>query len=320
MIMKRKIQNLIAENKILIVLILIVIIITIIDGRFIRPTNLVNVLLHASINGIMALGMTTLIISGNFDLSIGSTLSVAGMIAIILQPEFGLVIPMIIAIIAGCLIGLINGVIVTYGKVNAFIATLATMIIIKGLALSMNHEAPVPNTIPAFNEIGSGKIGIIPYPVLYFIGLVIIFWLFMGHTTFGRNAYAIGGNELSAKLSGINVNLYKIMYFVLSGFCAALAGVVLASRLNTGSPVFGDPTPLIVISAVVLGGTVLSGGIGTIKGTIFGVLVLGVINTGMDLLNVQSYYQFVVRGSILVIVILVEAYYVRMKELGRITG
>jgi len=320
MIMRKKIQNLVADNKILIVLVLIVIIVTIIDGRFIRPTNLVNVLLHASINGIMALGMTTLIISGNFDLSIGSTLSIAGIIAIILQPKFGLVIPIIIAIIAGCLIGLINGVIVTYGKVNAFIATLGTMIIIKGLALSMNHEAPVPNTIPVFNEIGLGKIGMIPYPVLYFIGLIIIFWFFMSHTTFGRNAYAIGGNELSAKLSGINVNFYKIMYFVLSGFCASLAGVILASRLNTGSPVFGDNTPMIVISAVVLGGTILSGGIGMIKGTIFGVLVLGAVNTGMDLLNVQSYYQFVVRGSILVIVILIEAYYTRMKELGRIAG
>lgn len=318
--MRKKIQNLVADNKILIVLVLIVIIVTIIDGRFIRPTNLVNVLLHASINGIMALGMTTLIISGNFDLSIGSTLSIAGIIAIILQPKFGLVIPIIIAIIAGCLIGLINGVIVTYGKVNAFIATLGTMIIIKGLALSMNHEAPVPNTIPVFNEIGLGKIGMIPYPVLYFIGLIIIFWFFMSHTTFGRNAYAIGGNELSAKLSGINVNFYKIMYFVLSGFCASLAGVILASRLNTGSPVFGDNTPMIVISAVVLGGTILSGGIGMIKGTIFGVLVLGAVNTGMDLLNVQSYYQFVVRGSILVIVILIEAYYTRMKELGRIAG
>ncbi len=318
--MKRKIQNLIAENKILIILVLIVVVITIIDGRFIRPTNLINVLLHASINGIMALGMTTLIISGNFDLSIGSTLSVAGMIAIILQPRFGLVIPIIIAILAGCLIGLINGVIVTYGRVNAFITTLGTMIILKGLALSMNNEAPVPNTIPVFNEIGLGKIGMIPYPVLYFIGFIIIFWLFMGHTTFGRNAYAIGGNELSAKISGINVNLYKITYFVLSGFCAALAGVILASRLNTGSPVFGDPTPLIVISAVILGGTALSGGIGTIRATILGVLVLGVVNTGMDLLNVQSYYQFVVRGSILVIVILIEAYYARMKELGRIAS
>lgn len=318
--MKKKIQNLIADNKILIILVLIVIVITIIDGRFIRPTNLINVLLHASINGIMALGMTTLIISGNFDLSIGSTLSVAGMIAIILQPRFGLVIPIIIAVLAGCVIGLINGVIVTYGKVNAFIATLGTMIILKGLALSMNNEAPVPNTIPAFNEIGLGKIGMIPYPVLYFIGFIIIFWFVMRQTTFGRNAYAIGGNELSAKLSGINVSLYKIMYFVLSGFCAALAGVVLASRLNTGSPVFGDTTPLIVISAVILGGTALSGGIGAIKGTILGVLVLGVVNTGMDLLNIQSYYQFVVRGSILVIVILIEAYYARMKELGRIAS
>ena len=317
--MRKKIQNLVADNKILLILIFIVVLITLIDGRFIRPTNLVNVLLHASINGIMALGMTTLIISGNFDLSIGSTLSVAGMIVIILQPRFGLVIPIIIAVAAGCIIGLVNGVIVTYGKVNAFIATLGTMIILKGWALSMNSEAPVPNTIPAFNTLGLGKIGIIPYPVLYFIGFIFVFWFIMKYTTFGRNAYAIGGNELSAKLSGIRVNSYKISYFVLSGFCAAIAGVVLASRLNTGSPVFGDTTPMIVISAVILGGTALSGGIGTIRGTILGVLVLGVVNTGMDLLNVQSYYQFVVRGSILVIVILIEAYYARMKELGRLS-
>ncbi len=318
--MRANISKVFEKHKILCILILIIIVISVIDVRFLRMRNLMNVLMHASINGIMALAMTTLMIGGAFDLSIGSTLSITGMVALFLQPHLGLTLSILIALAAGCLIGAINGVIVTYGRVNAFITTLGTMIIIKALALGMNNSRPIPNRSEFFMEIGSGAIGPVPYPVIYFILFIIVFWLMMKSSVFGRNAYAIGGNELSAKLSGINVDFYKIMYFVLSGFCAALAGIILSSRLNVGSAVLGDATPLIVISAVILGGTSLQGGIGTIRGTVSGLLVIGVVNNGMDLLNVQSYYQLVVRGSILVSVVLIDAYYVKMKSRGKLTA
>jgi len=316
--MKNKVLKIVVNSRILFILIFIVIVISIADLRFLNPMNLINLLTHISINGIVALSMTVLLVSGHFDLSVGSILSISGIIAIGLQNKVGLLFSIVIAILAGCLIGLVNGLIVTYGKINAFIATLGTMILFKGLALSINNGYPIPNTLEKFNIIGLGTIGPIPYPVIYFIIFTLIFWFITRQTTFGRNVYAIGGNELSAKLSGINISYYKIMYFVLSGFCASFAGVVLASRLNTGSAIFGDPTTLIVISAVILGGASLSGGIGTIPGTVLGILVIGVISNGMNLLNIQSYYQLIVKGSILIIVVLIDAYCEKMRVVDKL--
>ena len=182
----------------------------------------------------------------------------------------------------------------------------------------INRGWPIPGTVESFTKIGIGSIGPIPSPIVYFVVFILLFWFVMKWTFFGRNAYAIGGNELAARLSGLRVNLYKVLYFVLSGFCASFAGVVLASRLNTGSPIFGDATPLIVISAVILGGTSLSGGIGTIRGTLLGILVIGTINNGMNLLNIWSYYQLIIRGSILIIVVLIDAYFEKMRAMGRL--
>jgi len=308
--------NKIEKNKVIIILVFLVIVISIINARFLRIRNLMNVLMHASIYGIMALSMTTLMISGHFDLSIGSTLSIVGMITLYLQPTIGIVPSIIVGLCIGIGIGFINGIIVVFGRVNAFVATLGTMIIIKGISLSMNQGNPIPNKSMPYMEIGNGSIGIIPLPVIYFTLFIAVFIFIMGFTNFGRNSYAIGGNILSAKISGIKVRLYTILYFVLSGFSAAVAGVLLSSRLNVGSAVLGDNTPLFVISAVILGGTSLKGGIGSIRGTVLGLLVLGVVNSGMDLLNVQSYFQLIIRGSILVSVVLVDAYYGRLKARG----
>ena len=260
--------------------------------------------------------MTTLLISGHFDLSIGSTLSIVGMVTLYLQPLIGIIPSIFAGLGIGIVIGFINGIIVVFGRVNAFVATLGTMIIIKGISLGMNQGNPIPNKSMIYMEIGNGSFGIIPFPVLYFAIFIVIFIFVMSFTTFGRNSYAIGGNILSARISGIKVRLYTILYFVLSSFTAAVAGVLLSSRLNVGSAVLGDNTPLFVISAVILGGTSLKGGIGSIKGTILGLLVLGVVNSGMDMLNVQSYFQLIVRGSILVSVVLVDAYYERLKARG----
>jgi len=316
--MRNKFLKIASNNRIFLILLFLIIVISIADISFLSITNILNLLTHIAINGIIALAMSILLISGSFDLSVGSVLSISGIIAIILQSRFGLITSIIIAILAGCLIGLINGLIVTYGKINAFITTLGMMIIIKGLALTISNGFPVINSIEKFKIIGLGQIFLIPYPIIYFIIFILIFLFIMKWTTFGRNVYAIGGNELGAKLSGININLYKILYFVLSGFCASISGIILSSRLNTGSAIFGDNTPLIVISAVILGGISLEGGVGTIFGTILGISIIGVVENGMELLNIVSYYQLIIRGSVLVIVVLIDAYYIRMKERGRL--
>jgi len=305
-----------SKYRLFVILIAFIIIISIADSNFLASGNLINLLLHISTDGIMALGITVLLISGAFDLSIGSNLGICSLVVVGLQGIVGLPLAIIIAILTGCLIGLINGLLVTYGKINAFITTLATLILIKGLALSINNGSPIPNTIPEFTVIGVGQIGPIPLPVIYFIVFAIIFWFVMKYTSFGRNAYAIGGNELAARVSGINVNLYKVMYFVLSGFCAGIAGIILASKLNTGSIIFGDSAPIVVISAVILGGVSLKGGIGNIRGAMLGILIIGVFNNSMNLLNVQSYYQLVIKGIILIAVVQIDAYYEKVRAAG----
>jgi len=315
---KHKLLDMFIENRIIGIFILIVIVVSVVEPRFLDIRNLGNIVNQISINGIMALSMTILLISGAFDLSIGSILSFVGMLAVGWQASFGPINAIILAIAVGTLIGLLNGILVNYAKINSFIATLGTLILFKGLSLSLNNSRPIAGSNEGFMLIGGGSIGPIPIPALIFIIFILIFWFTMKWTSFGRNAYAIGGSDISAKLSGIRVNFYKTLYFVLSGFCASVSGVILASRLNTGSPNFGDDTPLLVIAAVVLGGTSLAGGMGNIRGTIFGILVIWVINNSLDLLNVKSYYQMIIRGTIIILVVLIDAIYERRRAEGRL--
>jgi len=313
---KNKFLSLIIENRIIFIFVIIVIIVSMIEPRFLHITNLINIINQASINGIMALSMTILLICGYFDLSIGAILSFVGMLAIGWQSTLGTINAVLLAIVIGTLIGLVNGLLVTYGKINSFIVTLGTLTLFKGLSLSLNNSRPISGSNENFMLLGGGMIGPIPIPAIIFVIFILIFLFIMKWTNFGRNAYAIRGSEISAKLSGVRINLYKTSYFVLSGFCASISGVILASRLNTGSPNFGDDIPLLVIAAVVLGGTSLSGGMGTIRGSIFGILVIWVINNSLDLLNVKSYYQMIIRGVIVIVVVLLDLLYenVRQKE------
>jgi len=316
--MKNKIFVTVTKFRLLLVLIVFIIVISLTSPKFLTIGNLINLLSHVSVDGIMALGITVLLISGSFDLSIGSNLGLVSLVTVWLQNIVGIPLSILLGILTGCLIGLINGLLVTYGRINAFITTLSTLILVKGLALSINNGSPIPNKIPEFTIIGSGKAGLIPLTVIYFVVFIVIFWFLMKYTTFGRNAYAIGGNELASRASGINVNLHKLAYFILSGFCAAIAGVILASKMNTGSIVFGDSTPLVVIASVVLGGTSLKGGVGSISGTLLGILIIGVFNNAMNLLNVQSYYQMLIKGIILISVVQIDAYYEKMKATRRV--
>ena len=221
-------------------------------------------------------------------------------------------------LIVGTSVGALNGLLVVKGKINAFIVTLGTMIIFRGLGLAVTESHPVKGSIDAFQFFGQGSFLGIPLPVFYLIVAYVAVWYILKYTKFGRNDYAIGGNALSSRLAGINVNLYTFLYFVFCSFTAAVSGVILTSRVNTGSAVFGDNTPLIVIAAAVLGGTSLFGGRGTIIGTIQGVLILGLIERSMVIFNVSTNFQLLVRGLIILAVVVTDALTERKRETAKV--
>ncbi len=303
----------ILDQKLLVIIIALVATLSIADANFFSLRNLLNLFNHITINGVMAAGMTILLISGAFDLSIGSVMAFTGIIIILAQP-LGLVASILLGIAAGTAVGALNGFLVVKGRINAFIVTLGTMIIFRGLGLAVTNSHPVKGAIPAFTAIGQAAVGGIPVPVFYLVVVYVVVWYILKYTKFGRNDFAIGGNALSSKLAGIGVDLYTFLYFVFCSFTAALAGVILTSRVNTGSAVFGDQTSLLVIAAAVLGGTSLFGGKGTIIGTIQGVLILGLIEKAMVIFNVDTNYQLLVRGTIILVVIVTDALTVRRRE------
>jgi len=304
--MKGKITYFIREQKLLIITLVLLITLTASDPRFFTIRSLYSILDHITINGIMAAGMTVLLISGSFDLSVGSVMSFTGIVTIMMQPH-GMFLSILSGLIVGTCVGALNGLLVVKGKINAFIVTLGTMIIFKGLGLAVTGSHPVKGSIDIFQFIGQEKILGIPAPVFYLIISYVIVWYILKYTKFGRNDYAIGGNPLSSRLAGINVNLYTFFYFVLCSFTAAVSGIILSSRVNTGSAVFGDNTPLIVIAAAVLGGTSLFGGKGKVIGTLQGVLILGLVERAMVIFNVSTNYQLLLRGLIILAVVVTDA-------------
>ena len=309
----RRTLRFIADQKLLVIIVALIATLSVADSNFFTLRNFLNLLNHITINGIMAAGMTILLISGSFDLSIGSVMAFTG-IVIILTQSLGLVASILLGLAAGTAVGALNGFLVVKGRINAFIVTLGTMIIFKGLGLVVTKSHPVKGTIPAFQAIGQAVVAGIPVPVFYLLVVYAAVWYILKYTKFGRNDFAIGGNPLSSKLAGINVDLYTFLYFVFCSFTAALGGIVLTSRVNTGSAVFGDQTSLLVIAAAVLGGTSLFGGKGTILGTIQGVLILGLIEKAMVIFNVDTNYQLLVRGAIILVVIVTDALTARRRQ------
>ncbi len=309
----RRILRFMADWKLLVIIVALIVVLSLSDRNFLNLRTLVSLFDHISINGIMAAGMTVLLISGSFDLSIGSVMAFTGIVIVLSQP-YGMLASILLGLAAGTAVGALNGFLVVKGRINAFIVTLGTMIIFKGLGLVVTSSHPVKGTIDSFEVFGQGSLLGIPLPVFYLAVAYVAVWYVLKYTRFGRNDYAIGGNPLSSRLAGIGVDLHTFLYFVFCSFTAALAGVVLTSRVNTGSAVFGDQTPLLVIAAAVLGGTSLFGGKGTIVGTIQGVLILGLIERAMVIFNVDTNYQLLVRGAIILAVIVTDALTVRRRD------
>lgn len=270
--------------------------------NFLNVTNLVNLLRQISINGILAVGVTFVLLTGGVDLSLGSVVALSGVVAAsFAHPgQYGVPVPVALGILAGGICGGINGIVVTRGRVAPFIATLGMMTAGRGLALLLSGGRPVSNLSASFTRIGAGDIAAVPVPIAIFAGVALLSWIALANMRLGRYIYAVGGNENAARAAGLYVRAVKTTAYTVCGALAGLAGVVLASRITTGQPNAGVGYELDAIAAVVIGGTSLNGGVGGVGGTILGALLIGVINNGLDLLNVSSYYQQVVKGLIIV--------------------
>lgn len=290
-------------------LILLIIVVSILNPSFLDLSNLLNLLRQISINGLIAFGMTFIILTGGIDLSVGSILALSSaFIALMITSGVDPIIALIIGVLIGFVLGAVNGLLVTKGNMAPFIATLATMTIFRGLTLVITDGNSITNLGDSylFQLFGKGYFIGIPVPAVTMIIVFVILLIILQKTTFGRHTYAIGGNEVAAKISGIKVNKIKILIYGISGLMSALAGGILTSRLNSAQPTAGTSYELDAIAAVVLGGTSLTGGKGRIVGTLIGVLIIGVLNNGLNLLGVSSFYQQVVKGVVILIAVLID--------------
>lgn len=296
--------------------VILIILMILSPNAFAKPANLVNILKQASINGILAMGMMFVIISGGIDLSVGSIVALAGVVAATFAHpnEYPLIVSIVLSAVIGAGVGLFNGISVAYGNIPPFIVTLGTMTIVRGMALIAANGQPVFNVTKAFEGIAGGFVfDVVPRLVVYFVVIAIICALIITRTVFGRRVYAIGGNETAARVSGINVNRIKVAVYTLSGFLAGISGLLLASRLISGNPTSGQSYELDAIAAVIIGGVSMSGGAGKWYGTIIGALLIAVIGNGLDILNVSSHFQLIIKGSIIIIAVLLD-----MKGKGKI--
>ncbi|WP_288407275.1 ABC transporter permease [uncultured Pseudomonas sp.] len=276
---------------------------------FMTWRNWMDILRQTSINGILAVGMTYVILTRGIDLSVGSILAFSGLCsAMVAVQGYGLLAALSAGMFAGAVMGALNGFMVANLSIPPFVATLGMLSVGRGLTFILNDGSPVTDLPEAYLALGNGKLGPIGMPIVIFAIVALFFWLVLKHTTYGRYVYAVGGNEKSARTSGIGVRKVTFSVYVISGLLAGLAGIVLSARTTSALPQAGVSYELDAIAAVVIGGTSLSGGTGSIVGTLFGALLIGVINNGLNLLGVSSYYQQVAKGLIIVFAVLIDVW------------
>lgn len=314
---KAKFKNLLANYGIIFVFALLCLILSLASPYFLKEKNIVNVLRQTSINGLLSIGMTFVILTGGIDLSVGSILAFSAMVAASFSSAtfaalgghiYSPLVAYSVSLAAGLVLGLINGFFIAKWKIAPFVVTLGMLSMARGLTYIYNDGMPIPNISQSFLPIGQGMFFAIPVPVIIFAVVFIIAWLILYRTRFGRYVYAVGGNEKSAKLSGVNTRLIFLSVYGICGLLAALGGLILTARTTAGLPQAGVSYELDAIAAVVIGGTSLNGGQGTLTGTLFGALIMGVINNGLDLLGVSSYFQQLIKGAIIVLAVLLDSF------------
>lgn len=299
------------EQKSLIALLLLIVVVSFLNDNFFTVDNILNILRQTSVNAIIAVGMTLVILTAGIDLSVGSVLALCGAFA---ATMIGLEIPVIIAVptalVAGAALGAISGIIIAKGKVQAFIATLVTMTLLRGVTMVYTEGRPIStgftDVADGFSWLGTGYALGIPVPIWLMVIVFASVWYLLNHTRFGRYVYALGGNESATRLSGINVDRVKIGVYAICGLLAALAGLIVTSRLSSAQPTAGMGYELDAIAAVVLGGTSLAGGKGRIMGTLVGALIIGFLNNALNLLDVSSYYQMIAKAVVILLAVLVD--------------
>lgn len=283
------------------------VILTILSPRFLTLANFTNILRQTSLNAIMAVGMTFVIITAGIDLSVGSIFAFASAVtAGMLVGGVNVWLAVSAGLLLGAVLGAVNGVLIARGKVPPFISTLAMMTILRGATLVYTNGQPITGLGDAFYYVGGGFVGIFPVPVILTFLVFGIGYYLLSQYKIGRYLYALGDNEEAARLSGIDTNRVKIFAYTVSGLLAALSGIIIASRLNSAQPTAGQGGELDAIAAVVLGGTSLSGGQGSVVGTLIGALIIGLLNNGLNLLNVSPFYQLIAKGAVILIAILLD--------------
>ena len=282
---------------------------------FLTVDNLLVVLEQTSINAIVAVGMTLVIISGGIDLSVGSILAISGVVlASLLHAQWPVAWAVMTAGMCGGLCGLVNGALITLGKLPPFIATLGMMSIARGGALLFTNGSPISGFDQGFRVLATGKLWFMPAPALVMLGVYALSHFLLTRTKFGLYAYAIGGNEEASRLSGVHVVFYKTFVYVFSGVTSAVAAIILTARLNSAQPIAGFSYELDAIAATVIGGTSLMGGQGTLVGTLIGALIMGVLKNGLNLLGVSSFLQQIVIGLVIVVAVLVDTAFKKQKH------
>ena len=284
---------------------------------FLTTKNVFNILRQNASNLFLATGMTMVIILGGIELSVGSVIALSGCVAAGCVVFLGLpeVVGFLAGILVGALVGMFNGFVICKTEIPPFIVTLASMNIAKGIALVYTTGAPIRCMTDAFKFPGAGYVGPVPTPVILMVIIFIIACFIVNRTQLGRHIYAVGGNAQAAKFSGINVSKVKFIVYTYTGVMAGIAGIVIASRLYSGQPTAGDGAEMDAIASVVVGGTSMSGGSGRLGGTLIGVLIIGVLNNGLNLMGVDSNWQYIVKGLVILLAVYVD--FIRNKKAGR---
>lgn len=305
---KKTIKEVLNSLTLVLIILGLGVVLSIASPNFLKTTNILNILRQVSINGILAIGMSLVCLTGGIDLSVGSIVAFAGILTagMLNNTSLPIFVIALIAVAVGCIMGLINGYFVAYWGAPAFVVTLSMLTVGRGLTYIYCDGKPISKLPAEFLVIGKGSLLGLPIPTIVLLIVFIVFSVMLSKFKLGRYIYAVGGNPQAAMVSGINVKKILLLVYMFSGMCCGVAAVVLTARVSAGLATAGDGYELNAIAATVIGGTSLSGGTGKLWGTLLGALLLGMVNTGLDLLNVTSYYQQVVRGLIILGAILID--------------
>jgi ribose transport system permease protein/L-arabinose transport system permease protein len=290
--------------------VLVVIFGTIRSDVFFSSRNLLNIGMGVAILGVLAISQTTVIVSGGLDISVGSIVGLTTVAtAMTIQGSESAGLGLAAGVVLGAAAGLMNGILITYGRINAVIVTLGTMAIFRGIAFILSDGQSVSIFDDTFRWIGVGRVLGLPVPIWVLVAVAVAFWVYLHRSIPGRNLYAIGGNPVVARLSGMNLNSYRVGVYVLSGAVAGVAGILLAARTGSGQPISGSQgLELEAITAAFLGGCAMQGGKGTVVGALLGVAIIGVLNNGMILTAVPTFYQMLAKGTLLILAVLLAEY------------